>query len=310
MKPMRIRIATRKSPLAIWQAEHVSGLIRALEPRAEIDLVRLTTRGDRILDQALSKVGGKDLFVKEIEQALLDGRADVAVHSLKDMPTELPEGLEIAAFPAREDARDALVAPAARRVDDLPRGARVGTSSLRRAAQLLRRRPDLVIVPIRGNVETRIAKLEERGLDAAVLALAGLVRLGLESAATEVLSIEDSLPAIGQGIMAVETRADGGEVRSLVRRLDVPASRLCATAERAFLHRLEGGCQVPIAGYATIAGTELVLRGLVASPDGRERYEDRVSGPCREAEWLGVSLGERLIAAGAGKILDGLRPTR
>lgn len=316
---MKLRIATRKSPLALWQAEHVRALLTARAPDLEIELVTMTTRGDRILDQALSKVGGKDLFVKEIEEALLDGRAEVAVHSLKDVPTVLPEPLVITAFPPREDPRDAFVSPDHRPFAAVPPGAKIGTSSLRRAAQLLRRRPDLEIVPLRGNVQTRLQKVEALGLAGTVLACAGLKRLGLESVVTEVFEPEVSLPAIGQGILAVETRRDDPAVNALVGALDDPAARAAATSERAFLHRLHGGCQVPIAAHATLAlapspagpaagpSGVLRLRGLVASLDGREVFEDAVEGPVTEGAALGAALGERLLAAGAGRVLDALR---
>lgn len=301
---MHIRIATRKSPLALWQAEHVSALLRAADPALEVSLVELTTKGDKILDQALSKVGGKDLFVKEIEEALLDGRAEVAVHSLKDMPTVLPEGLVIAAFPPREDPRDALVSPKGYTLATLPQGAKVATSSLRRAAQLLRRRPDLQIMPIRGNVQTRLRRLEEHGYDATVLAYAGLLRLKLTEVASEVLEPEVSLPAIGQGILAVETRADAV---SLVAHLDDAGARIAATAERAFLHCLHGGCQVPIAAHARVNGARMAMRGLVSSLDGREVFEDAIEGAAADGVSLGVSLGQRLLDRGAGRVLDALK---
>jgi hydroxymethylbilane synthase len=298
---MIIRIATRKSPLALWQANHVASLLR--RDGIETELVELTTKGDKILDQALSKVGGKDLFVKEIEEALLDGRAQVAVHSLKDMPTELPEDLVIAAYPPREDPRDALVSLKGYTLATLPQGARVATSSLRRAAQLLRHRPDLSISPIRGNVQTRLKKLKEQNLDATMLAYAGLLRLGLKHVATEVLSVEISLPAIGQGILAVETRT---EDTALVAHLDDLSARLAATAERSYLHRLRGGCQVPIAAHARIDGETLHLHGLVASLDGKEIFEDRLEGPTGAAAELGTLLGERVLQLGAGRVLDEL----
>lgn len=298
----KVRIATRKSPLALWQANHVAALLR--EGGVETELVELTTKGDKILDQALSKVGGKDLFVKEIEEALLDGRAEVAVHSLKDMPTELPADLVIAAFPPREDPRDALVSLQGYTLATLPQGARVGTSSLRRAAQLLRKRPDLSISPIRGNVQTRLKKLAEEKLDGTMLAYAGLLRLGLQHVASEILSPDDSLPAIGQGILAVETRERDV---ALVAHLDDPPSRIAAVAERAYLRRLRGGCQVPIAAHAVITGDELRLRGLVASLDGKQVFEDVISGPAHAAESLGIQLGEKVLELGAGRVLDELQ---
>lgn len=304
---MKITIATRRSPLALWQARHVASLLEPLEAGLQVELLELTTKGDKILDQALSKVGGKDLFVKEIEDALLDGRADVAVHSLKDMPTILPEGLTITAMPAREDPRDALVCPKGFTLETLPLGSTIGTSSLRRAAQLLARRPDLHIVPIRGNVQTRLRRVEEEGLAGTILAYAGLLRLGLERVASEVLSTDVSLPAIGQGILGVETRAGDDRVRALVAQLDDPAARAAAVAERAFLHHLRGGCQVPIAAHAVIGGGQLRLRGLVASLDGREVFEGTVAGESARGADLGVSLAARLLEQGAGRVLDALQ---
>lgn len=302
-----VRIATRKSPLAIWQAEHISAELVAKEPGLQVELVRLTTQGDKILDQALSKVGGKDLFVKEIEAALFDGRAEVAVHSLKDVPTELPAGLEVTAFPPREDPRDALVSTKGYTLDTLPKGASVGTCSLRRAAQLLRLRPDLVIKPIRGNVQTRLKKLDEDNLDATILAYAGLLRLGMTQVATEVLSPERSLPAIGQGILAVECRSADRPTTQRVQKLDDPAARAAALTERAFLRRLQGGCQVPIAGHATLSGDRITLLGLVASLDGQQSVEDQISGPVGDAEALGTELADRLLGRGAKRILDALQ---
>lgn len=303
---MKLNIATRKSPLAMWQAEHVADLLKA-EGAESVDFVKMTTRGDKILDQALSKVGGKDLFVKEIENALLERAAQVAVHSLKDMPTVLPLGLQITAYPKREDPRDALVSTRGYTFDTLPRGAKVGTCSLRRAAQLLMRRPDLEIVPIRGNVQTRLRKLDEEKMDATVLAYAGLKRLEMTDVATDVLEKDVSLPAIGQGILAVETRSDDADTNALVSRLDDPASRAAALAERAFLHRLEGGCQVPIAGHATVTGDRLSLEGLVASVDGQRVVQDREEGATADAAEVGVALAERLLGRGAKKILDELQ---
>lgn len=303
---MKLVLATRKSPLALWQAEHVGARLREKDPAVTIELLRLTTKGDKILDQALSSVGGKDLFVKEIEEALLERRADLAVHSLKDMPTELPAGLVIAAYPPREDPRDALVSPSGYTLATLPRGARLGTCSLRRSAQLLRVRPDLEIVPIRGNVETRLRKVAEQNLAGTILAFAGLRRLGMEDVATEILDPSLSLPAIGQGVLAVETRADDEGTRSLVERLDDAAARTEATAERAFLHRLGGGCQVPIAAHATLSNDRIMVRGLVASLDGRCVYEDSIGGAARDAEKIGAELAEKLLAAGAGSVLEAI----
>lgn len=306
---MRLRIATRKSPLALWQANHVADRLRALEPSLEVTLVERVTKGDKILDQALSKVGGKDLFVKEIEEALLSGEAEIAVHSLKDVPTELPSGLEITAFPEREDPRDALVSDAGFKVETLPRGAKIGTSSLRRAAQLLSHRPDLRILPIRGNVQTRLQRMRDGGMDGTMLAYAGLLRLGLSELASHVLPPELSLPAIGQGILAVETRAADDATNALVRRLDAPASRAAALCERAFLRRLEGGCQVPIAGHARVDGGSISLIGLVAELDGSTVIRGERSGAASEAASLGTALAEELLSRGADAILKRLKET-
>jgi len=305
-----IRISTRKSPLALWQARHVAEGLVALQPGLEVELLELSTKGDRILDQALSKIGGKDLFVKEIENALLDGRAQVAVHSLKDVPTELPDRLVITAYGQREDPRDALVSPDGYTVETLPEGATVGTSSLRRGAQLLAARPDLKIVPIRGNVQTRLAKLKSEGMAATVLAMAGLVRSELTEVISEVLDPSICLPAIGQGILAIETLSDDDDTNALVRGLDDPHARVAALAERAFLARLQGGCQVPIAGHATVEGAELRLEGLVASLDGKTVIRDVRSGPTDDAASIGRGLAEALIERGAAEILSELGPTR
>ena len=295
-----LRIATRKSALALWQAERVKSLLR--EPA---ELLSITTQGDRILDRPLAEIGGKGLFVKDLEQALLDGRADLAVHSAKDVPFQLPEGLQLCAFPAREDPRDALVAPAAKTLANLPRGARVGTSSLRRAVQLLAARPDLVIVPVRGNVQTRISRAE--GLDAVVLALAGLRRLGLEQHVTEILPVELSLPAAGQGSMAVEVlRGSPGEAAA--SPLDHAATSRCVRAERAVLERLAGGCTVPVAAYAVEEGPRLWLRAALGGPDGRGavklvRAEARGTDP----EPLGQTVAEMLLERGGEPLLEAAR---
>ena len=301
-----LNIATRESPLAVWQADFVADQLRANTPSLDVQLVKMSTRGDKILDQALSKVGGKDLFVKEIEHALLDGRAQVAVHSLKDMPTDLPDGLQVTAYPPREDPRDAIVSTRGYTLDTLPNGAVVGTCSLRRAAQILRRRPDIKIVEIRGNVQTRLRKLDDQGMDATLLAYAGLKRLKMEHLATHVLSHEECLPAIGQGILAVETKTDDSGTNTHVDRLDAAPARSAATAERAFLHRLHGGCQVPIAGHATISGDRVSLRGLVSSLDGQQVFEGTVEGASSEAEALGISLAEDLLGRGADRVLAAL----
>lgn len=300
----RVRIATRKSPLALWQARHVGAALR--EAGCAVELVELSTRGDKILDQALSKVGGKDLFVKEVEQALLDGRAEVAVHSLKDMPTESPEGLCLAVYPLRADPRDAIVSNKGYTLDTLPFAARVGTCSLRRAAQLCRLRPDLQICEIRGNVQTRLKRMEAENMDATVLAYAGLSRLGLTALATDVLGPDRCLPAIGQGILGVQARTEDAPTRQRLAALEHAPTRVAAEAERAFLHRLEGGCQVPIAGHATVRGDRVSLKGLVASLDGREVFEGEEEAPTAEAAALGVRLAERLLSQGADRVLAAL----
>jgi hydroxymethylbilane synthase len=300
-----LRIATRQSPLALWQAEWVAARLEA--GGAEVELLPMITRGDKILDQALSKVGGKDLFVKEVEHAVLDGRADVAVHSLKDMPTDIPEGLSLAAHPPREDPRDALVSPRYGTLAALPEGARLGTSSLRRGAQLRRLRPDLQIVDIRGNVQTRLRKLEQEDMAATMLAYAGLVRLGTPELATEVFDSDRLLPAVGQGILGVECRADDAETQARLRALDDPAARWAAECERAFLARLEGGCQIPIGGHAQVVDCRLELRGLVASLDGRRVIEGVQAGAVEDAVPVGMALAEDLLDRGADEILRGLR---
>ncbi len=301
---MTLGIATRKSPLAVWQAEYVAGQLTALRPELDVELVRLSTKGDKILDQALSKVGGKDLFVKEIEAALLDGRAQVAVHSLKDVPTVLPEGLILGAYPPREDPRDALVSPQGYTVETLPQGAKVGTCSLRRASQLLSHRPDLQICEIRGNVQTRLKRMKEQNMDATVLAYAGLKRLEMVDIVSQILEPEVCLPAIGQGILAVEVAEADKDVLNLVTRLDDPAARAAAVSERAFLHHLEGGCQVPIAAHAKLEGEKLWLRGLVAALDGQTIIRSEIRGPIDEAKELGIELATELLQNGAEKILQ------
>ncbi len=298
-----LRIATRKSPLALWQAEHVRTLISAEVPALETQLVEMTTAGDRFLDIPLSAVGGKGLFVKEIEQALLEGRADLAVHSLKDVTSAFPEGLCLAGVPVREDPRDAWVSVRGVRFEDLPPRARIGTSSLRRACQIRERRPDVGIVPLRGNVQTRLRKTEELGLDGTVLAAAGLLRLGLAGRITEILAPEVSLPAVGQGALALECRTGDGAVRAVAARLEDPETRVAVRAERGFLTHLEGGCTVPLAGYAVLEAGRIWLRGLIGSPDGvRVIRGERRGGPS-EAEALGRDLAEELLGRGGRDVL-------
>lgn len=299
---MTIRIATRKSPLAKWQANHVADLLRALEPGLQVELHELMTRGDKILEVPLSQVGGKGLFVKEIEDALLNGDAQIAVHSMKDLPAIVAPGLVVAAIPTREDPRDALCSPRWKTLENLPRGARIGTSSLRRSAQLKAIRPDLQMEVVRGNVQTRLNKASE-GLDAVVLAYAGLRRLGLAEHATQVLSPEQMLPAVAQGALALEARADDAVTLARLAKLDDPETRFRVEAERGFLARIEGGCQVPIAGHATVSGGQVHLRALVASLDGTRVIRGERRGPVAEARALGVALAEELIGHGADTIL-------
>ncbi|MEE2901623.1 MAG: hydroxymethylbilane synthase [Myxococcota bacterium] len=300
-------ISTRESPLALWQAEHVAQLMREAQLGLEVSLLGMTTKGDRILDKALSKVGGKDLFVKEIENALLDGRAQVAVHSLKDVPTTLPDGLVITAYPKREDPRDALVSPQGFTFETLPKGARIGTSSLRRAAQFLHHRPDLEIVPIRGNVQTRIRRMKEENMHGTILAYAGLKRLRMEEFVSEIISQEMCLPAVGQGILAVETRIDDDDTNAIVSALDDRDTRACAECERGFLAKLEGGCQVPIAGHATVDGSEIHLKGLVASLDGKTIYRAESKGPVSDALSVGISVANIVLEQGADNVLASLK---
>jgi hydroxymethylbilane synthase len=302
-----LRIATRKSQLALWQAEHVASLLRREHPGLEVQLVPMTTKGDRIQDRSLAAIGGKGLFIKELETALEDGHADLAVHSMKDVPGEIPEGLMIAAVLPRADARDALVTRTARRLEELPRGARLGTSSLRRQAQVLAARPDLRIEPLRGNVDTRLRRLDAGELDAIILACAGLLRLGLESRIAARLDPRVLLPAVSQGIIGVECRSSDGRSRDVLRLLDDAATRTAMEAERAFARRLGGSCQSPIAAHARIDANRLTLEGLVAEPDGSRLLRDSISGSASHAQSLGEELAERVLASGAGDLLQRLR---
>jgi hydroxymethylbilane synthase len=302
-----LRIATRKSQLALWQAEHVSALLRAAHAGLEVLLVPMVTQGDRIQDRSLAAIGGKGLFIKELEVALEEHRADIAVHSMKDLPGDLPEGLMIAAVLERADARDALLCPSAARLDDLPRGARVGTSSLRRQAQLLAARPDLRIEALRGNVDTRLRKLDTGEMDAIVLACAGLIRLGLEARITARLDPKISLPAVAQGVIGIECRGADARTRELVAALDHRVTRIAMDAEREFAHRLGGSCQSPIAAHARLEGQRLILDGLVAEPDGSRLLRDTLSGGIDEPAAVGRRLAERILDAGAGPLLERLR---
>lgn len=301
-----IRIATRKSPLALWQAEHVAARLSAAYPGIEVELVKMVTRGDRILDAPLAKVGGKGLFVKELEQGLLDGTADLAVHSMKDVPAELPERLHIAAILLREDPRDAFVSDRHGSLAALPADARIGTSSLRRQCQLKLLFPQCETVTLRGNVGTRLEKLQTEGYDAVILAAAGLIRLGLRDRITEFLAPETSLPAVGQGAIGIECRRDDARINALLERLHHPPTATCVSAERAFNQRLDGGCQVPIAGFAQLAGGRLRLRGLVARPDGSAVVRGEAEGTPDAAQVLGIGLAEDLLARGADRILAAL----
>jgi hydroxymethylbilane synthase len=302
-----LRIATRKSQLALWQAEHVAALLRQVHASLEVQLVPMLTQGDRIQDRSLAAIGGKGLFIKELEVALEERRADIAVHSMKDLPGDLPAGLEIAAVLERADPRDALLTRAATRLDDLPPRARVGTSSLRRQAQLLAARPDLRIESLRGNVDTRIRRLDSGDLDAIVLACAGLIRLGLESRIAARLDPQISLPAVAQGVIGIECRSADAQTQNLLRALNHPSTRIVMDAERAFAHRLGGSCQSPIAAHARLDGTRLTLEGLVAEPDGSRVLRDSASGRADQPGALGRQLAERILAAGAAPLLERLR---
>ena len=301
----RIRIATRRSRLARWQTDHVAARLRAAHPGLAVEIVEVVTKGDEVRDRALSAIGERGLFTRELERVLLAGRADIAVHSLKDMETTLPAGLELLAVPARVDPSDALVSRSGAGLAALPAAALVGTSSIRRRAQLLAVRPGLRFDDLRGNVPTRLEKLAagEGGLDAIVLARAGLERLGFLDRVTEVISAEVIVPAVGQGALGIEGPAAGERVRALVAPLEHPATRIAVTAERAFLRRLHGGCQVPAGALARVEGNEIVLSGVVAALDGRSLFRDRVVGPPADPEGLGTGLAETLLARGADRIL-------
>ena len=301
----KLTIATRGSALALWQAEHVKARIGEVAPKLEVAFNVITTQGDKILDVPLAKVGGKGLFVKEIEQALIDRTADVAVHSMKDVPAELAPGLILAAVSTREVAWDALCAREPVTLDTLKQGALVGTSSMRRQCQLLARRPDLKIAMLRGNVPTRLRKLDEGQFDAIVLAAAGLTRLGLASRITQELSLELSIPAVAQGVLGLETRADDEEARDLIRRaMHDPVEERRVIAERTFLLRMGGSCQTPLAAHALPHGTDgLRVLGLCGLPDGTRILRAEVTGPATDAEALGVRLAESLLAQGAAEIL-------
>ena len=301
----KVVIATRGSQLALWQAEHIKSRLMAQYEGLEVELLILKTKGDIILDVPLAKVGGKGLFVKEIEEALLAGTADLAVHSMKDVPMVLPEGLTLGAVPEREICTDLFLSEKYASLEELPQGAKLGTSSLRRQSQALALRPDLEVAMLRGNVETRLRKMKEGQYDAIILARAGVKRLGLGASLQQDLTPPSFLPAVGQGALGIEIREDRPEMRDLVAFLDDMPTRLCVTAERAFLRRLDGGCQVPIAAHAVLEGEELVLEALVADPLGKVVFRDtvRCAATLEEADAAGQKLAEKLLADGADKIL-------
>ncbi len=302
-RPDRIRIATRESPLALWQAEYVKARLEAAHPGLSVELIGMTTQGDRILGVPLAKIGGKGLFIKELEQAMLEGQADIAVHSMKDVPMQMPEGFALAAICEREDPRDAFVSNTVECLSQLPEGARVGTSSLRRQCQLRGWRMDLEILDLRGNVNTRLAKLDQGDFDAIILAAAGLIRLGMTDRIREAIDPLQCLPAVGQGAVGIEVREGDAAMMELLKPLHHEPTALCVRAERAMNRRLEGGCQVPIAGYAELDGDTLCLRALVGSVDGSRQIEETRSGPADDPEALGLAVAETLLADGAGEIL-------
>ncbi|MCE7601698.1 hydroxymethylbilane synthase [Vibrio fluvialis] len=301
-----IRIATRQSPLALWQAHYVKDALQAAHPGLEVELVTMVTRGDVILDTPLAKVGGKGLFVKELEVAMLEGRADLAVHSMKDVPVDFPEGLGLVTICEREDPRDAFVSNTYASLDELPHGAIVGTCSLRRQCQLKEARPDLVIKELRGNVGTRLGKLDAGEFDAIILAAAGLKRLKLEQRIRSFIEPEQSLPAVGQGAVGIECRLDDARLRELLAPLSHAETTDRVLCERAMNLTLEGGCQVPIGSYALLEGDDLWLRALVGEPDGSHIVRGEIRGPRQDAERLGVELANQLLANGAHDILTKL----
>ncbi len=303
MNKKLIRIATRESLLALWQADYVATALKSAHPGLEVEIIKMKSKGDKILDVPLAKVGGKGLFTKELEEGLLAGDADIAVHSMKDVPMELPEGLHLPVICPREDPRDAFVSNTYKSFDELPQGAVVGTSSMRRQCQLLARRPDLEIKFLRGNVQTRLRKLDDGEYDAIILAGAGLKRLEQAERITELLDITTLLPACGQGAVGIECRVDDDEVNLMLMALNDNKTQARVLAERAMNRRLEGGCQVPIGGYAELDHGVIVLHGLVGRPDGTEIIHGSVSGHPEDAEELGNVLAEDLLARGAGDIL-------
>ncbi|WP_337909483.1 hydroxymethylbilane synthase [Vibrio cholerae] len=301
-----IRIATRQSPLALWQANYVKDALMAAHPGLQVELVTMVTRGDVILDTPLAKVGGKGLFVKELEIAMLEGRADLAVHSMKDVPVDFPDGLGLVTICEREDPRDAFVSNTYAKIEDLPSGAIVGTCSLRRQCQLKAARPDLVIKELRGNVGTRLSKLDAGEYDAIILAAAGLKRLELESRIRSFIEPEQSLPAVGQGAVGIECRVDDQRVRALLAPLNHADTADRVRCERAMNLTLQGGCQVPIGSYALLEGDHIWLRALVGEPGGSQIVRGEIRGPRTQAEQLGITLAEQLLSQGAKEILERL----
>ena len=301
-----ITIATRRSPLAIWQAEYVRTELQAAHPGIEVQFLEMVTMGDKILDTPLAKVGGKGLFVKELEHALLDKKADIAVHSMKDVPMDFPPGLGLSVICERENEQDAFVSNNFNALGDLPEGAVVGTSSLRRQCQLKATRPDLQIKDLRGNVATRLGKLDQGDYDAIILAAAGLIRLKMPKRIASLLNTGISLPAVGQGAVGVECRMDDEKVHALLAPLNHRESAIRVKAERAMNHRLQGGCQVPIAGYAELVAEKLSLKGLVGNPDGSEIIRAEAAGDATNPEELGINVAEQLLAQGAGDILSAI----
>jgi len=304
---MQIKIGTRGSQLALWQANWVKSAIQFSKNDISVSLEIIKTTGDKILDVPLAKVGGKGLFVKEIEEALLDGRIDIAVHSMKDMPAQLPDGLCIGAIPKRENPHDVLISKNDRLLSDLPKGARIGTSSLRRSSQLKHIRPDLEILPLRGNLDTRIRKIEAEKLDSIVLAAAGLRRLNYKDRISQYLPLEVMLPAVGQGALCIETRENDPQISPIADTMDHAETRMVVLAERAFLKRLEGGCQVPIAAFGQMEKEKLLLTGLVADIEGKTVIRKSLTASCAMAEQIGVDLAEKLLEMGAGEILEKLQ---
>jgi hydroxymethylbilane synthase len=300
-----LKIATRKSPLALWQAEHVKARLEYHHPGLKVELVKMTTKGDQILNSPLSKIGGKGLFIKELEVGMMEGVADIAVHSMKDVPYEIPPGFELGAILKRENPFDAFVSNHYESIDDLPQGAKVGTCSMRRIVQLKALRPDLEILDLRGNVNTRLQKLDDGEYDAIILACAGLIRLKFEDRIKQQISAEQSLPAVGQGAVGIEIRENDQEILDLIAPLIDTETSYRITCERAMNARLEGGCSVPIAGYSTIENDQITLTGLVGNVDTGVIIKEHVSGSINEAEQLGITLADKLISLGAKDILKG-----